>query len=248
MKKPSKFRVHAFLWHVLFSFVIAVLSSAWVFWVWHPAPLAKAVGVGEIFLMMLAIDVILGPILTFAVAKEGKKSLKMDLSVIVLLQVGALIYGLHSISTSRPVYLTFDVWRFEVVHANDFSSENLQKADAPYNALPWTQPEFAAVRPAANSEEKNARLFDELGGKGAPSTKAELYQSIEKSMDIIMKEASPVSELKRFNAPEAVDAVLQKHPQADQFVPLKAARVDMTVLVDSKNKQIVKVVDLRPWE
>lgn len=248
MQKPSKFRVHAFLWHVVFSLCIAALSSALVFWIWHPAPLAKAVGAGDIFLMMLAIDVILGPILTFAVAKEGKKSLKFDLSVIVFVQLAALIYGLHSLSLNRPVYIAFDVWRFEVVHANDITPDSLQQAQSPYNTLGWGKPQFVAVRPAANTEEKNARLFDELGGKGAPSTKVQLYQELDKSWDIINQEAFAVSQLTQFNPAETVDAVLKSYPNADKFVPLKAAREDMTVLINSKDKQIVKIVDLRPWK
>lgn len=48
--------------------------------IWYPTPLATAVGVTQIFLMMLAIDVTVGPILGFIVYKEGKKTLKMDLT------------------------------------------------------------------------------------------------------------------------------------------------------------------------
>ncbi len=248
MQKPSRFRVHAFLWHVLFSGVIAVVSWLLVFYVWHPAPLAKAVGVGDIFLMMLAIDVVLGPILTFTVAKEGKKTLKSDLAIIVVLQVAALIYGLHSIAVNRPVAVAFDLWRFEVAHANDIKPESLQRAAAPFNQLSWGQPEWVAIRPAANTEEKNTRLFNELNGKGSPAMYPDLYEPLDKAWDNINKEGLALSELKKFNPPETVDAVLKQYPTADKFIPMKASRVDMTVLINTKDKQIVKVVDLRPWQ
>ena len=74
MSKRLKF----FLSHLTISFLIALLAVGVVFFVWYPAPLAKAVGVTHIFLMMLIIDVIVGPILGFLVYKQGKKNLKFD--------------------------------------------------------------------------------------------------------------------------------------------------------------------------
>jgi len=47
--------------------------------VWYPIPLVKATGVGALFLMMLGIDLILGPAFTFIVYKKFKKNLKFDL-------------------------------------------------------------------------------------------------------------------------------------------------------------------------
>ena len=52
--------------------------------------------------MLLAIDVIVGPLLSLLVYKEGKKTLKMDLSIIVLVQILAMSYGVYVIAQSRP--------------------------------------------------------------------------------------------------------------------------------------------------
>lgn len=246
--KSYSFRLRAFLWHVLFSLIIAALSAAVVFWVWHPAPLARAVGVGHIFLMMLAIDVVLGPLLTFAVAKEGKKSLKFDLSVIVLIQIAALVYGLHSIAISRPVFVVFDVWRFEVVQANVLKQDDLKNAAEPYQNISWLQPKWVAVRPAANVEEKNKRLFTELSSGVAPAMQPSLYSSIDEQWQNMVKESKDINELNKLNPPEQVAALLAKYPNADKFIPLKAPKQDMTVLISTKDKQIVELVDLRPWE
>ena len=82
-------RIKAFLIHGLVSISVALLVIGLVFFIWYPSPLAKAVGVTHIFLMLLAIDVIIGPVLGFIVYKEGKKTLKMDLSIIITLQLCA---------------------------------------------------------------------------------------------------------------------------------------------------------------
>lgn len=78
-------RLKFFLSHLFISCLIALLVIGLVFFIWYPSPLATAVGVTHIFLMMLAIDVIVGPILGLLVYKEGKKTLKFDLGVIIVL-------------------------------------------------------------------------------------------------------------------------------------------------------------------
>ncbi|GAF51931.1 hypothetical protein JCM18900_420 [Psychrobacter sp. JCM 18900] len=59
------------------SILIALISLYIVFMVWHPVPLAKAVGVSHIFIMMLGIDVILGPLLTFIIAKKRQEVVRI---------------------------------------------------------------------------------------------------------------------------------------------------------------------------
>ncbi len=65
--------------------------------------------------MILAIDVIIAAYLGLSVYKEGKKTLKFDLSVIILIQIAALCYGVFSIEQGRPAWLVFNVDRFELV-------------------------------------------------------------------------------------------------------------------------------------
>ena len=111
MSKRLKF----FLSHLSISLLIVLLVIGLVFFVWYPFQLTTAVGVTHIFLMLLAIDVIIGPVLGLLVYQEGKKSLKFDLTVIILLQLSALFYGIYSIEQGRPVWLVYNVDRFELV-------------------------------------------------------------------------------------------------------------------------------------
>lgn len=247
MNKKMSFRVRAFVIHLILSFLIAAISAAIVFLLWHPAPLAKAVGVTHIFLLMLGVDATLGPLLTLAVAKEGKKSLKFDLSVIVLVQIAALVYGLHSITVNRPVYMVFDKIRFDLIQAADVPDESLAKAQAPFNTLGWGSPKWVAVQPVKNDEERNQRLTKELQEGISPAMQPHFYTDLNTQWVGINAESQALSDLNKTNPPDVVAAVLQKYPQADTFLPLKAYEVDMTVLLDSKNQQVVGIVDLRPW-
>ena len=97
-------RYSAFLLHLLISGVIGLIAVCIVFFVWYPDPLQDAVGVTEIFLILLSVDIVIGPLLTLLVYKPGKPSLKFDLSVIALLQLVALCYGMNTVFQGRPAF------------------------------------------------------------------------------------------------------------------------------------------------
>ena len=246
LNSSLRFRLKAFAYHLGASVLIALISLYVVFMVWHPAPLAKVVGVTHIFIMMLGIDVVLGPLLTFIIAKKDKKSLKFDLAIIVVLQLTAFIYGIYNIAISRPVYIDFDTISFEVVQANNIPVESLEQASAPYNTLGWGQPKFVAVKPIENIEQKNNRLFVELETGVAPSMQPNLYEPIDKQWSILSEQAKPLAQLKQNNKTSEVEDIVANYAEADSWLPLKGYNLDAVVLLNKNEKRIVEVVDLHP--
>lgn len=244
LNSSLKFRLKAFCYHLAISLSIASVSLYIVFMVWHPAPLAKAVGVTHIFIMMLGIDAVLGPLLTLIVAKKDKKSLKFDLSVIISLQLAAFSYGIYNIAISRPVYIAFDTSRFEVVQANNIPKVSFKEAMPPYNILGWGQPKFVAVKLAENNEQKNNRLFVELQTGVAPSMQPNLYEPLDNQWSVITTKAYSLDNLYQNNTKIAVDKIISKYSTDIMWLPLKAYEQDMVVLIDDKN--IVDIIDLRP--
>lgn len=245
-----KDKVKAFLIHLAISILIATMSLVLVYLVWNPAPLYTATGITKIFLLMLSIDLVLGPLLTFIVYKKGKKTLKFDLYVIGLLQLIALVYGLYHVYEGRPVWIAYNVDRFDLVRVNEIDTRKITQAKPEFQIPSNTGPKYvAAVIPTTNLEKKNQILFDELGSGIAPSQRPELYQPLETVYPNIVKRALPLTQLEQFNNSQLVKQTLEKYPQADSFLPLKANAVDMTVLIDKKTGgKVVKIVDLRPWQ
>ena len=141
MSKRLKF----LLSHLFISCLIALFVIGLVFFIWYPSPLATAVGVTDLFLMLLVIDVILGPLLGLLVYKEGKKTLKFDLSVIILIQIAALCYGVFSIEQGRPAWLVYNVDRFELVRKNELVDTNIQQAQAQFQQPSWFKPQYVAT-------------------------------------------------------------------------------------------------------
>lgn len=240
------FRLKAFGYHLGISVLIALVSLYIIFMVWHPAPLATAVGVTHIFVMMLAIDVVLGPLLTLIIAKKDKKSLKFDLTVIIVLQLAAFVYGIYNIAISRPVYIVFDTSRFEVVQANEIPKESLDEAESSYGTLGWGVPKYVAVRAVANAEERSERLFSELETGVAPSKQPNLYEPLDNQWAIMAAKAHDLTELSKNNSTQSVDSVMIDYPAATGWLPLVAYEQDMVVLIDITHQQVIDIVDLRP--
>lgn len=239
-------RLKFFLNHLLISFLIALLVVGLVFFVWYSSPLATAVGVTHIFLMVLAIDVIVGPLLGLLVYKEGKKSLKFDLTVIILIQISALLYGIYSIEQGRPAWLVYNVDRFELVRKNEIVAQNINQAKPQFQQISWLKPQFVATEFAKNTQQRNDDMFAEVLGGISLAQRPERYVDFSQAKEHIQKRAQSLELLQQYNDKAAVAKTLAKYPQATAFLPMKASSVDMTVLIN-KQGEVVKIVDLRPW-
>lgn len=243
MSKRLKF----FLSHLSLSFIISLIVVGVVFFVWYPTPLATAVGVTQIFLMMLAIDVIVGPILGWLVYKEGKKTLKFDLSVIITIQIAALCYGVFSIEQGRPIWLAYNVDRFELVRKNEIIDEHLDQAQSQFQQTSWLQPQYVAVEFSRNKKQREDDMFAEALGGISIAQKPERYVDFSHAKPQIQQRAKSLKELEQYNEIQQLKYILNKYPKATGFVPFKANAVDMTVLVNKETGDVLKIVDLRPW-
>ena len=241
-------RIKFFIKHLSASFIVALLVLGWVFTLWYPAPLAKATGVTHIVLLMIAIDVIIGPVLGFIIYKAHKQSLKFDLMVIVLLQIFALGYGVYSVSEGRPVWTVFNGNRFELVRNNEIIDASANsRVDNGYYHPSLLGPKYVAVKIAEDQLEREKNMFEELQGSISLAQRPERYVAIAEANGRIIETAEDISDLNNYNSEQAVDSILDSYPSASSYLGLKANVIDMTVLLDNKGNTI-DIVDLRPWQ
>lgn len=111
-------RYQAFAIHMAISLVIFFVLLACITQLWYPGILFDTGNGWKAIGMIVGIDLILGPLLTLIVFNPKKSSLKLDLSIIALVQTAALIYGTWTIHTSRPVALAFIYQSFSTIYAN----------------------------------------------------------------------------------------------------------------------------------
>lgn len=148
--------------HLVASVAIAALAAAVIFLLWYPPPFAAIAGGTQLFLLVMSVDVVAGPALTFVAASPGKPRAELlrDLAVIAVVQLAALGYGLYTVSEARPVLLSFEIDRFRAVAAADIDPATLADAAPEFRSLSWTGPrEIAAVKPTgANDQFRSMQL------------------------------------------------------------------------------------------
>lgn len=240
-------RLRFFLTHLLLSCFVASVALSLIFCGWYPAPLAKAVGVTHLVVMMLLIDVIIGPILGFLVYKQGKKSLKFDLCTIVFIQILAFCYGIYSIFDGRPVWLVYSIDRIEVIQANNVNIQPKEKIRAEYKTPSLLKPQYVSTQLSENKEQRQSDMFNAVFGLTL-AQQPNRYMPLSSAKKDILKYSQNLEILNKYNGVQDVKNILQTYPQADSWVPLKAKVVDMVVLMNKEKGEVIQIVDLRPWK
>lgn len=238
--------------HFALSATVAALVFAVIALVWYPDGLLPGAGGLELFLVVAGVDVVLGPLLTFIVFVRGKKGLAFDLVVIALLQVAALVYGMHILFEARPAYIVFVKDRFEVVRANEIDEPDLVKGRAGFDTIPLTGPRVAAVRMPKDPAEAYRILMSGIAGKDV-QTYPHHYVPYEELRAEALAKAKPVSDLRVLNPArgadiDAIAAALGKSDGELRFLPVRAGKRDLVALLDARDGRALKFVALRPWE
>jgi hypothetical protein len=251
-------RWHAAGIHLLVSAVIALVIVWLMLAVWFRPPMFAAMGADRLLMILLAVDLVIGPLLTLIVFNTAKKSLRADLTVIAVLQVIALAYGVSVAFNARPVFMVFNVDRFDVVAAAELASEDLRKVTIADFRVPLSGPKPIAAKMPQDKSEKEAVLFSSAtGGKDVHQMPQHYVPYTELAADVI-KYAKPIEELKRLNAGVAKSAKATAEiddffrsrnldPKVHAFLPLKARHEDMAVVIDSKSAAIQGILRVAPW-
>lgn len=248
-----KNRFHAFGLHLLGSVILGLCSAALVFLVWYPDPLQKAAGVTHIFLLLVLVDVIVGPVVTLIVFNRAKPELRRDLLIVLLLQLSALGYGMYTVFVPRPVYLVFAADRFDLVYANDLPSEQLAKAGREeFKALPLWGPKVIAARRPDDSQARQELLFRALSGGGDLAQAPAYYVRYDELKDLVRRRVLDLSALTEMNPHrlDDVNALLARyatHPGGAGYLPVRGKVQDLVAVVDRASADIIELVPLNPW-
>lgn len=233
--------------HLLISIGVAVVAIAGMLLVWYPWPLFEAAGGNELVMILTAVDVVIGPLLTLAVFRSGKWGLKFDLAVIAVLQVAALAYGAYVVFLARPAYIVFVKDRFEVAAAADIEPESLAQAVNPrYRNLPLLGPELVAADFPEDPKERQKLIDMALSGLDLHNF-PKLFHPYESRAQMVLEKAQT---LERFTKSEPASgkvvaeylASAGRKPQDYRYLLLRARRAWVAVLIDPKSAMPVKML------
>ena len=236
--------------HFGWSALVAVLVAVPVFTLWYPHPYREISGGRHLFVILVVVNLILGPALTFAVYSRTKARYKMifDFVVIGSLQVAALVYGMATVFVARPVHLVFETDRFTVLHAVEVGEESLVRASSALRELPLAGPTVIALRPFAPGAETLSVTMTALGGVNIAAL-PEYWVPYESVKERVLSRAKPMAQLKdRFSGQHVLidKAAASTGRPVDQllWLPLTSRTVHWTALLDRQSAQVVGFIPL----
>lgn len=230
--------------HLLVSLAVALLTASVVFFLWYPYPYREIAGGRELFFWVVTVDVVCGPLLTAVIfnPKKSRRELSLDLGLVGVIQLVALFYGLNTVAIARPVYLVYEVDRFQVVTAADILEGQLKPEKGGLHRLPWSGPRVIGVREPKDSDERLHSL--ELSLQGIePSARPDWWQDYALSRQRVLKRAQPLSSL-RSKRPQEL-AIIDHAVRAIGAEEESLAWLPMT---SSKSTAWVVLVDKRTTE
>jgi hypothetical protein len=235
----------ASLLHFVASILVAAFAAYLVFGIWFPFPYREMSGGRELFVIVMMVDVICGPLLTAVVynPKKPTRELFVDLGIIGFLQLAALAYGIYSVALARPVYLAFEVDRFRVVAAADVDPASLKPDINPLHSLSWIGPKIVGVRDPKNPSEMLESLDLSLQGL-EPSARPDWWQPYDLSKPQILARSKSIGELKRKqpNAVKIIDQAISESKAPESalvWLPLTSFKAsDWVVLLDRESAEV----------
>lgn len=239
---PAAIRAASF--HLLYSLVVALFAAALVFGLWYPFPYRELSGGRELFLLVVMVDVVCGPLLTTVLFNPAKPRIELwrDLGLVALIQLGALGYGLWTVWEARPLFLVQEIDRFKVTSAPNLRSSSIAGLPALLQPHWWTGPLTVAIREPKDAQERNAVMLESVQGGRDYAERPEFYLPYEGAAALkSLQRAKPLSVFLQ-KQPDQQDAArklaLEKGADVAQWLYLPVIARQDWVAVLNKQGQI----------
>lgn len=212
-------------------------------------------GVQNVLFVLAAVDITIGPLITLIIFNPAKKSLKIDLAIVAALQLTALLYGVHTIFSGRPVYMVYNVDMFTVVSAADIPDAELVQAVK--NTLPMTGPLIVGARLPDDPAGRKKILFSSLnGGPDLPQMPQFYLPYQDVAADVKARLLSIETLNKRIAKDKLTDGAQKISVALSKanlkmaevgFVPVRGKSSDLTMMVRLADASIVELLPIDPW-
>lgn len=241
-------RLRAATIHLLISFVVAGLVALFLLLVWYPSPWREAAGGVKLILIILVVDVTLGPLLTFFVFDRKKKSLPYDLAFVGLLQLSALVYGCYIAADARPAFVVAVGDRIYVTGANAILPESYAAAKDPvFAAAPWTGPVLIGAIVSGSADERFKALSTAMAGADLNEYPAYFVAWSDALPKLLEKSQAAAALLARSGSEQAkLERWLQQYADL-RVVPVKGRFGWYAGLLEPGSGIVVDVLNFDPW-
>ena len=233
--------------HLLISVGVAAAVLAVMLGVWYGPTLFAAMGGAGLALILIGVDVVMGPALTLAVFRSGKRGLKFDLTAIAVLQVAALLYGCYVVYLARPAFIVFVKDQFQVATVAELDPEQLAEAKYPeFRSPSWAGPVLVYGDWPKDHEEQQKLMFAGLAGIDLQHF-PKYYAPYERGKDQILAQAQPLASVHKTDpeAAKVVDAWIARagvDAQGLRYLRLRGRNSWVAVLIDARTAAPVKML------
>jgi len=235
-----------FIASVFFLFII----FSFVHLVWYPGKLFMAASGGEIMLILLLVDMTIGPLITLVIFNVNKPSLKFDMATVLTFQILFVVYGVWVMFSARPVYMAFVDQRFQLVTANEISSADQKKAkNSEFRKLPLWGPITIGTELPDDKQIVEDMLFTSLSGMG-PQNYPEYFVKYDDIRQTVISAALSAEQVKKQEIDEEQKQFLIKYSKENTskktkilFVPLITKQKVLYVAIDGQNADILELLE-----
>lgn len=243
------------LLHLGISLVVASVVAALVFLVWYPHPYDKVIQGRELFMLLLGVDLICGPLLTLILydPRKAKYKWRIDVALIVFIQCAALGYGMTRMAGSRAVFLAFEGDRFRVVQADDVAMERLDLAPPELTHLGYGRPRLIGTRLLQPTDPTFANSIQMAMQGLHPAFRPERWVTYSSVRAEVLQALKPIEEL-RARYPSRQDlfvTLLSDSSHGEEalgYLPLvRDETTDWVVVVRRQDSQPLAYLQLDGW-
>ena len=251
MKIASLNRWQAAAIHLALSALIAATAFGLIIALWYPRPYFDVMGGKNLLIILVSVDVCIGPLLTLIVFNPAKKELRRDLAIIAAVQLAALVYGAWVTFGARPVFTVFAKDHFDVVAASELDAADLALAKPDFQSLSLTGPRIVGTRMPTDLAERQSVILALVTGKDLQDF-PKYYVPYEDIAGDVKKSAKPLNSLLKAH-PEALDAIRAASVEAGRpeslllYVPLRARLRAMAAVLDARDMRIVAIAPIDPY-
>ena len=148
-----------------------------MFGLWYPGVYRLLAGGRELFLLVVVVDVVCGPLLTLVLFNPSKPRAELwrDLGLVALIQLGALGYGLWTVWEARPLFLVQEIDRFKVIAKPDLRDASIAGLPAELQPHWWVGPLTVGIREPKDAQERQLVMFESLQGGRDYAERPEFY-------------------------------------------------------------------------
>lgn len=235
-------KLKATLIHLSLSFLVFLVILYFILFEWYPEPFFTAQGGWQGIRLMAFVDLVLGPCLTLIVYNhlKSRRAIQLDMSLIVLVQIGALTWGGYQVYTQRPIALVFWANAFYTVTQEDYSSQGINSPDFSQYSQ-YTPPLIYSRKLETQAEVESSK---DLTGRLIPIyAQVALYENIEDNLSSVFSNGVDIKNVMSENATMKLE--LEKIIDGDirdyRYLALRAKYHNMILIMDENGRLVGEV-------